>query len=150
MSERQTLTDNVFRANVGAVITNGAGLVLALQRADIRGSWQLPQGGVEENETAREAVYREVLEETALDAGHLRLLSEHPEWLAYELPPSKRTGKHGRGQVQKWFLFRLESSEPRLSEAKAGEFASWAFSRVHTRRPTHESACPHECGRCAG
>ena len=146
MRDEDGLPDNVFRANVGAVISNGAGLVLALERADFRGSWQLPQGGLEKNETVRDAVYREVFEETALEAASLRLLGEHPEWLAYELPPEKRTGKHGRGQVQKWFLFRLDASSPRLSEAKAGEFVSWKWMRfpeliertADFRRPTYE------------
>jgi 8-oxo-dGTP pyrophosphatase MutT (NUDIX family) len=32
---------------------------------------------------------------------------QHPEWLAYELPPSRRREKTGRGQVQKWFLYRF-------------------------------------------
>jgi hypothetical protein len=31
-----------FRAGVGAAIINRGGLVLALERADIPGAWQLP------------------------------------------------------------------------------------------------------------
>ena len=40
------LPDNVFRANVGAVIINEEGYVLAFERLKIKGAWQFPQGGL--------------------------------------------------------------------------------------------------------
>jgi putative (di)nucleoside polyphosphate hydrolase len=99
-----------FRLGVGAVISTDEGRVLALERADIPGSWQLPQGGVEENESLLVAVYREVEEETGLERGHLELLAEHPVFLGYELPPESRGPKTGRGQCHRWFLFRLRAA----------------------------------------
>ncbi len=45
-----------FRAGVGAVIINDAGLVLALARTDIPDAWQLPQGGLEADEEPLQAV----------------------------------------------------------------------------------------------
>lgn len=123
------LPSNVFRASAGAVIINTEGMVLALERVLFKNAWQMPQGGVEENETPYEAVLREVEEETGLSADDLELLDEYPEWLAYELPETMRTGKHGRGQVQKWFLFRLKSPESaiQLEQGKMTEFSRWKW-----------------------
>ncbi len=96
-----------FRAGVGMVVMNDRGQVLAFERAGQRGAWQLPQGGLRKGEQPRDAALRELEEETGLGPGEVELRDEHPGWLAYELPPEARSGKTGRGQVHKWFLFRL-------------------------------------------
>jgi len=51
-------------------------LVLLIQRAEppFAGEWALPGGFVEEGETVAAAAARELLEETAIEAGDLRLL----------------------------------------------------------------------------
>ncbi|HWR40537.1 MAG TPA: RNA pyrophosphohydrolase [Patescibacteria group bacterium] len=122
--------DNVFRANVGAMIINSRGQVLALERAGIENAWQLPQGGLEPGEEPWQGVLREVREETGLQPECLERLAEHPEWLAYELPPDKRTPKVGRGQVQKWFLLRLRAEYGEtipLEKATDAEFSDWKW-----------------------
>lgn len=45
-----------FRASVGALITNGKGEVLAFERRDVPGAWQLPQGGIAEGEEPIDAI----------------------------------------------------------------------------------------------
>lgn len=126
------LPDNVFRANVGAVIINDSGKVLAFERSDIKGTFQFPQGGLEEGEDPLDAVYREVEEETGIDRSKLRYAAEHPEWLAYELSKDKRTKKHGRGQVQKWFLFEFAGTERNIDVSGPGnrEFCSWKWTTL--------------------
>ena len=47
----------------GGLVINGKGEVLFIHR---RGSWDLPKGKIEQNETKRQASIREVLEETGL------------------------------------------------------------------------------------
>lgn len=97
-----------FRANVGGLVVDDRGRVLACDRADTEApAWQMPQGGIRSGEEPLEAAYRELLEETGLGAHQLELIAELPGWIAYELPAAFRRGKTGRGQVQKWFLFRL-------------------------------------------
>jgi putative (di)nucleoside polyphosphate hydrolase len=91
--------DAFFRANAGLLVLNALGQVLA-------GAWQLPQGGIESHETAREAAYRELSEETGLAATDVTLIAEMPQWLVYELPLEWRRKKTGWGQAQKWFVFR--------------------------------------------
>jgi putative (di)nucleoside polyphosphate hydrolase len=97
-----------FRANAGILIADAAGNVLACTRADVQGdAWQLPQGGIQRGEEPFQAALREAEEEVGIEARHLELIASHPAWLAYELPEGYRSTKTGRGQVQKWFLFRF-------------------------------------------
>jgi len=123
------LADNVFRANVGAIIINDSGLVLAFERLKIKGAWQLPQGGMRKGEETIDAVYREVKEETSIDSSALKLLAEYPDWLAYELDETRRTPTLGRGQVQKWFLFKFIGKESHINvvDVKQQEFSNWKW-----------------------
>lgn len=125
----KNLPSNVFRANVGAIIINDYKKVLALERKNIKGAWQMPQGGLNEDEEPLDAIKREILEETSITKDDLILLNEYPEWLAYELPKEKRTGKYGRGQVQKWFLFRFIGLEAHIDieNVEDQEFSSWKW-----------------------
>lgn len=116
-----------FRAGVGAVIINEIGHVLALERIDMPGSWQLPQGGLKSAEEPLRAAFREIAEETGIDERNLELLDSHPEPLAYELPPSARSPKTGRGQVQYWLLFRLRGGEDNIDVRRGAEFRSWKW-----------------------
>jgi putative (di)nucleoside polyphosphate hydrolase len=116
-----------FRAGVGAVIINDQGLVLAVERADLPGAWQLPQGGLEAEEETLQAAMREVFEETGIAERDLELLEALPEPLAYELPVGARSEKTGRGQAQYWFLFRFRGSDERITLKGGDEFRAWSW-----------------------
>jgi putative (di)nucleoside polyphosphate hydrolase len=119
-----------FRAGVGAAIVNPDGLVLALERSDIPGAWQLPQGGLKANETPVEALYREIKEETGISKARLELLDTYPELLAYELPIEAWSAKTGRGQVDYWFLLRHRGADSKINLEDAGEFRSWKWMSI--------------------
>lgn len=119
-----------FRAGAGAMIISPQGLVLALERADVAGSWQLPQGGLDAAEEPLPAAYREVAEETGIAAAHLTLLDSYPEPLVYELPLRMRTEKTGRGQVQYWFLFRFDGPDAAIDANSGGEFRAWHWTSL--------------------
>lgn len=119
-----------FRAGVGAVIGDGRGRVLACERADVPGAWQLPQGGLAEGEEPAHGVLREVHEETGIAAQQLRVRKALPEPLAYELPPELRCRKTGRGQVLYWFFLELAQGAPEPALPKRGEFRAWRWTTL--------------------
>ncbi len=111
------------------MVTNRNGLVLAAERLDAPGAWQMPQGGIEEGEDPEAAALRELEEETGIR--EIRLLSETDGWLRYDLPPDVRDSVwNGRfvGQAQKWFamLFNGNDSDIRL-DGKHAEFRTWKW-----------------------
>ena len=126
------IPEQYFRAGVGAVIINEIGHVLSLERIDIPGSWQLPQGGLKRVEEPLRAAFREIAEETGIDESDLEMLDSYPEPLAYELPPSARSAKTGRGQVQYWFLFRLRGRDDTIDVSKGAEFRSWKWMTLES------------------
>jgi putative (di)nucleoside polyphosphate hydrolase len=104
--------------------------VLAFERVDAAGSWQLPQGGLDAGEEPIDGAWRELMEETSLGDEHVVARAEYPEWVVYEWPVEvmREHGKDGRrrGQVQRWFLFDAldESIEP---QPDGSEFVAWQW-----------------------
>ena len=119
-----------YRPNVGIALFNAAGQVLIGRRFRDDGpeiilpglEWQMPQGGIDADEDPREAVMRELWEETgAVNADYLG----ETDWMTYEFPPydgppSHRLAKF-RGQRQKWFALRFTGTRRRDRSADAAQ-----------------------------
>jgi putative (di)nucleoside polyphosphate hydrolase len=120
-----------FRAGVVIVVRHpDHRLVLAFERADTPGAWQLPQGGLDQGEEPLEGAWRELLEETGLGPEHVIARAEYPDWVAYEWPSEimQMHGRDGRrrGQIQKWFLFDVH--DPTVQPRPDGsEFVGWQW-----------------------
>lgn len=129
-----------LRRNVGLVIINAEGQVLAGLRAHANGdkAWQLPQGGIEGRERPIVAAYRELKEETGLPQAEVELLAERKTWIDYWLPKEWVRGRRFAGQTQKWFAFRYVSEGlPDMKRAIDKEFealdwvdAAWLQAHV--------------------
>ena len=109
------------------------GKVLLCQRVDHSG-WQFPQGGIDEGETPREAVLREIKEEVGLSEKDVEVICESKDWFKYDVPRDRRP-KYFRknvykGQNQKWFLLRLisEDNKINLTASRPIEFDKWMWS----------------------
>jgi putative (di)nucleoside polyphosphate hydrolase len=109
-----------------AVVTNSQGEVLAFERSDVPGAWQLPQGGIDVGEEPGDAAWRELGEETGLGPDEVDLLGEHPDWVVYEFPDQIRSAGKRLGQAQRWYLFRVRSDDviPTPDEV---EFVAWKW-----------------------
>lgn len=120
-----------YRLNVGIIIVNEEGKVFWGRRLG-HDAWQFPQGGVGLNESATEAMYRELKEEVGLDRPDVKFLAVTKRWLKYRLP--KQFIRRGTkpvviGQKQKWFILRLQcpSQKIQLDLSDTPEFDSWRW-----------------------
>ena len=115
-----------FRAGVVAVVTDTQGRIMAFERSDLPGQWQLPQGGIDVGEEPRAAAWRELGEETGLGPEEVELVAEHSRWTTYEWPVRVRNGGKRLGQVHRWFTFRVldDAVEP---TPDGFEFRSWRW-----------------------
>ena len=116
-----------FRANVGIVLTRGAGELFLGGRVGGRG-WQFPQGGVNRGERVDEALFRELREEIGLERQDVEILGSTRGWLRYRLP-RQYVRDRCIGQKQRWFLLRLVSddSHVRLDVSPKPEFVDWQW-----------------------
>ncbi|HIM58646.1 MAG TPA: RNA pyrophosphohydrolase [Gammaproteobacteria bacterium] len=120
-----------YRANVGIVITNDKQQILLAKRYQ-QEAWQLPQGGIDKNETELEALFRELNEEVGLSPEHVEVVAKTPKWLRYDLPDYHVRHKQKPlciGQKQVWFLLRLTSGEDsiKLDTHSDIEFDDWTW-----------------------
>jgi len=120
-----------YRANVAIVLCNEFAQVLWARRIDHHG-WQFPQGGVGENESTLDAVYREMQEELGLKSSHVELIGATKDWLTYDIPRRfvrVRSERRLKGQKQKWFMFKFIGNESDfcLDCSEYPEFDDWQW-----------------------
>ena len=91
--------------------------------------WQMPQGGVDENEDYYQAALRELKEETSIVT--VKLIHEIDKKLTYILPNHLIgiiwKGRF-KGQKQKWFVMRFVGNDSEINiKTKKPEFLDWKW-----------------------
>ncbi|MHC2255255.1 putative (di)nucleoside polyphosphate hydrolase [Bradyrhizobium embrapense] len=137
-------SDKPYRPNVGIALFSGDGRVLIGHRIKDDGpeivlpglEWQMPQGGIDDGEDPRQAVMRELWEETgAVNADYLG----ETDWLSYEFPAYDGPASHRlakfRGQRQKWFALRFTGRDDEIDpltprNGQPAEFDQWRWERL--------------------
>jgi putative (di)nucleoside polyphosphate hydrolase len=137
-------SDKPYRPNVGIALFNSAGQVLIGRRYRDDGpevvlpglEWQMPQGGIDADENPRDAVMRELWEETGVTRANY--LGE-TDWITYEFPPYDGPPTHRlanfRGQRQKWFALRFDGKDSEIDplatrNGQPPEFDQWRWERL--------------------
>ena len=120
-----------YRPNVGIVILNDNNKVLWAKRA-AEDAWQFPQGGINEGESLKEAMYRELMEEVGLSPNHVEIIGKTKDWLRYDVPRQwvrRDSYARYRGQKQIWFLLKFIGKDPDilLTNSQKPEFDSWRW-----------------------
>jgi len=118
-----------LRIGVGIILLNSNNQVFVGKRIDNpKNFWQMPQGGVNQNENFLEAAKRELEEETGIKS--VKLIKELSGWFEYNLPKNLLgiwKGKY-KGQKQKWFIMKFIGKNNEIKiKTKNPEFLSWKW-----------------------
>lgn len=120
-----------YRYGVGIILVNNQRQVFLAKRIGMF-AWQFPQGGMKENETTVQTMYRELQEEIGLMPEDVEVLAHSRRWLRYRLP-RRLVRRYAKpvciGQKQKWFLLRLtnQSAKIDLQASADPEFDAWEW-----------------------
>ena len=120
-----------YRRCVGMMILNNNNEILVGRRIDHpSGYWQMPQGGIEENENPEESVWREMMEEIGTNNAKLFKISD--QWINYEIPQDVIDrlpwGETYIGQTQKWFIFKFSGQNSDINvDTTNPEFSEWKW-----------------------
>ncbi|MDA9591571.1 RNA pyrophosphohydrolase [Pelagibacteraceae bacterium] len=121
-----------YRRGVGMVIINHERKIFIGQRFDKdRSAWQMPQGGIDNNETPEETCIRELAEETGIVSNY-KILDKTKSWYSYDLPDNLQKklwrGKY-KGQVQQWFILNFFGNDTEINiKTKHPEFKKWKWA----------------------
>lgn len=119
-----------YRPCVGIALFNDEGHVFVGERLDSPGAWQMPQGGIDDGETAKQAFFREMKEEIGTDKAEILKILDSP--LRYDLPPHLLghlwDGRWG-GQEQTWIAARFTGTDKdiNIQDHDPVEFDKWKW-----------------------
>ena len=125
-----------YRPCCAMVVCSANGQTLSAKRSGVtEHAWQYPQGGIDPGESPRAACLRELNEETGLKPDQVTIIAHAPHWLTYNIPAELRSRKQDEpdkrdnlGQVQAWFLLRLNDDDldlnALLAQARDDEFTA--------------------------
>ncbi len=122
-----------YRRCVGIFLVNQHNQVFIGQRIDTPSTaWQMPQGGIENNEEPEAAVMRELKEETGTN--NAQIIASLEPWFYYDFPDAIKQrlwdGRY-RGQQQKWFGLRFLGNDQEINiHTHHPEFCAWRWADI--------------------
>ena len=141
---------DAYRPNVAMIIVSSnypqEKEIFIAQRNDLVDIWQFPQGGIDQGEEVKEALFRELEEE--IGTGSAEIVGEYPEWISYDFPEKiAKKMKPYKGQTQRYFLLKLAKDAKINLETEHPEFSDYKFVSVkdvlhhtaHFKKPVYET-----------
>ncbi len=118
--------DISYKPNVAAILRNTRGRILICERLGVDGAWQFPQGGIDDGETAEQALIREVWEEIGVHAEDIQIIEKRgPYRYLYGNGRIKR-GHHGKEQF--YFLCNYTALDAQINvDTKHPEFQAFRW-----------------------
>ena len=121
-----------YRNGVGIMLINDNKKIFVGKRIDNKSAWQMPQGGVDQDENIVDAAKRELKEETGVSS--IKIIKKSDKIYTYDLPDyllGKIWKGRFKGQEQTWFLaqFLGEDGEINLDQKNA-EFKKWKWVNI--------------------
>ena len=122
-----------YRKGVGMMVFNDQKKIFVGKRIDNQEAWQMPQGGVDENEDYETAAKRELFEETGIQS--IRIIKKSSNEYIYDLPEHLIgkiwKGKY-KGQKQEWFLIKFLGPDSEINiNQKHPEFNEWKWVNIN-------------------
>ncbi|MFY4782206.1 RNA pyrophosphohydrolase [Aliarcobacter butzleri] len=129
--EKKTINEKKnFRPNVAAIVLSAKYPhkceIFIASRTDVENAWQFPQGGIDDGESSKEALFRELEEE--IGTKDVEIIAEYPTWVSYEFPPAiaKKMYPYD-GQRQKYYLVKLKKGATINIDTEIPEFSEYKF-----------------------
>lgn len=122
-----------YRPSVGIMLLNNENRVLIARRIGAKTkAWQMPQGGIDEGETAEIAAMRELKEEIGTDKARILAKTKGPYQYNFPFPLlGRRWGGQYQGQSQIWFLMRFEGQDEDINvHTEYPEFCEWKWAEI--------------------
>lgn len=122
-----------YRKGVGMMVFNDQKKIFVGKRIDNQEAWQMPQGGVDQNEDYETAAKRELFEETGIQS--IRIIKKSSNEYIYDLPEHLIgkiwKGKY-KGQKQEWFLIKFLGPDSEINiNQKHPEFNEWKWVNIN-------------------
>tara|TARA_A100001015_G_C15016982_1_gene726013 strand:+ start:212 stop:718 length:507 start_codon:yes stop_codon:yes gene_type:complete len=124
--------DYLYRSGVGVVLVNEEKKIFVGKRIDNHSdAWQMPQGGIDNNEDEDVAVFRELQEETGVKKKNAKIITKSKGYFYYNLPyklQKKFWGGKYLGQKQRWYLIKFLGQDCDIDVNTADpEFSNWQW-----------------------
>lgn len=121
-----------YRQGVGIMLANKEKKIFVGKRIDNRAAWQMPQGGVDQDENIVDAAKRELKEETGVSS--IKIIKKSDKIYTYDLPDyllGKIWKGRFKGQEQTWFLAQFLGEDDEINlDQKNAEFKKWKWVNI--------------------